>query len=118
MLFYLGIFAAIFTSILGHAAGLGSLGHARVVLRWRTGQAPDTTALQRQPVYRGIVLWCLISPLVWTLPGMPDFVMLTLVANSAQVVLVPLLAGRAVAHHRQSAVHRRALSARAGGRMR
>ena len=91
VLFYLGIFAAIFTSILGHAAGLGSLG-THAFLRWRTGQAPDTTALQRHPVYRGIVLWCLISPLVWTLPGMPDFVMLTLVANSAQVVIVPLLA--------------------------
>ena len=30
--------------------------------------------------------------MVWTLPGMPDFVTLTLVANSAQVVLMPLLA--------------------------
>lgn len=39
------------------------------------------------------MLWCLASPLVWTLPGMPDFVTLTLVANSAQVVLLPLLAG-------------------------
>ena len=33
------------------------------------------------------------SPLVWTLPGMPGFVALTLAANSAQVVLLPLLAG-------------------------
>lgn len=32
------------------------------------------------------------SALVWTLPGMPDFVTLTLVANSAQVVLLPMLA--------------------------
>ena len=31
--------------------------------------------------------------MVWTIPGLPDFVTLTLVANSAQVVLVPLLAG-------------------------
>jgi hypothetical protein len=40
-----------------------------------------------------MVLWCLVSPLVWTIPGMPDFVTLTLVANSGQVVLVPILAG-------------------------
>jgi len=92
VMFYLGIFAAIFTSILGHATGLGTLG-THAWLRWRTGAAPDTTSLFRHPVYRAIVVWCLVSPMIWTLPGMPDFVMLTLMANGAQVVIVPLLAG-------------------------
>lgn len=91
-LFYGGIFSAIYTSILGHATGLGTLG-THAWLRWRTGTAPDTTTLQRHPVYRAIAIWCLVSPMVWVLPGMPDFVMLTLVANGAQVVIVPLLAG-------------------------
>jgi hypothetical protein len=44
-------------------------------------------------MYRWIVVVCRGTPLVWTLPGMPDFVTLTLVANSAQVVLLPVLAG-------------------------
>jgi hypothetical protein len=44
-------------------------------------------------LYRWIAVWCLVSPLVWTAPGMPDFVFLTLVSNSAQVVLIPLIAG-------------------------
>lgn len=91
-LFYLGIFSAIYTSILGHTAGLATLG-THAWLRWRTGAAPETPLLQRHRLYRGIVVWCLVSPLVWTLPGMPDFVMLTLIANSAQVAIVPLLAG-------------------------
>jgi Mn2+/Fe2+ NRAMP family transporter len=91
-LFYLGIFSAIYTSILGHAAGLASLG-THAWLRWRNATRSVTSQLQRHPLYRGIVVWCLVSPLIWTLPNMPDFVMLTLVANSAQVVLVPLLAG-------------------------
>jgi len=34
-----------------------------------------------------------VPPLVWTIPGMPDFITLTLLANSAQVVTLPLLAG-------------------------
>ena len=38
-------------------------------------------------------MWCLISPMIWTLPGMPGFVGLTLAANSAQVILLPMLAG-------------------------
>jgi Mn2+/Fe2+ NRAMP family transporter len=91
-LFYVGIFAALYTSILGHAAGLAALG-SHAWLRHRTGPGPLPSDYRRHPLYRGIVVWSLVSALVWTLPGMPDFVTLTLVANSAQVVLLPLLAG-------------------------
>jgi hypothetical protein len=38
-------------------------------------------------------LWVLLSSLIWTAPGMPDFVTLTLIAQSLQVVLIPFLAG-------------------------
>jgi Mn2+/Fe2+ NRAMP family transporter len=92
VLFYLGIFAAIYTSVLGHAAGLAFMG-SHAWLRWRAGTEPIQTDYRRHPLYRWIAVWCLVSPLVWTIPGMPDFVTLTLVANSAQVVLLPLLAG-------------------------
>jgi Mn2+/Fe2+ NRAMP family transporter len=91
VLFYLGIFAALYTSILGHAAGLAALG-SHAWLRYRGGPGPLPSDYRQHPVYRGLVVWGLVSALVWTLPGMPDFVTLTLVANSAQVVLVPLLA--------------------------
>jgi Mn2+/Fe2+ NRAMP family transporter len=93
LLFYAGIFSAIFTSIVGHAAGLAYLGsHAWLRTRTPAGQ-PLPADYKQHPMYRRIVAWCCFSPLVWTLPGMPDFVSLTLVANSAQVVLMPLLAG-------------------------
>jgi Mn2+/Fe2+ NRAMP family transporter len=92
VLFYLGIFAAIYTSILGHAAGLAFMG-SHAWLRWQAGTAPIKTDYRQHPLYRWIAVWCLVSPLVWTIPGMPDFVTLTLIANSAQVVLLPLLAG-------------------------
>ena len=91
-LFYLGIFAAIYTSVLGHAAGLAYMG-THAWLRWRAGTGPIQADFRRHPLFRALVIWCLVSPLVWTMPGMPDFVTLTLVANSAQVVLVPMLAG-------------------------
>ncbi len=91
-LFYLGIFAAIYTSILGHAAGLAALG-SHAWLRWQAGSGPLSADCREHPLYRRIVVWCLVSPLIWTAPGMPDFVTLTLIANSAQVVLLPLLAG-------------------------
>jgi Mn2+/Fe2+ NRAMP family transporter len=91
-LFYAGIFAAVYTSVIGHAAGLAQLG-THAWLRWRAGQGPITADYRTHPLHRAFVLWCLGPPLVWTLPGMPDFVTLTLVANSAQVVLLPMLAG-------------------------
>jgi Mn2+/Fe2+ NRAMP family transporter len=92
LLFYAGIFSAIYTSIIGHAAGLGRLG-THAWLRWQAGSGPITTNYRDHPCYRWIALWCLISPMVWTLPGMPGFVGLTLAANSAQVILLPMLAG-------------------------
>ena len=91
-LFYAGIFAAVYTSIVGHAAGLASMG-THAWLRWKAGTGPIRGEYRDHPLYRWLVLWCLVPPLVWTVPGMPDFVTLTLVANSGQVVLLPLLAG-------------------------
>jgi Mn2+/Fe2+ NRAMP family transporter len=92
LLFYLGIFSAVYTSVIGHAAGLGYLG-SHAWLRFRAGTGRIDRDYRTHPLYRGIVLWCLVSPLLWTLPGMPDFVTLTLVGNSVQVLLLPLLAG-------------------------
>ena len=91
-LFYAGIFSAIYTSIIGHAAGLGSLG-THAWLRMRGGSLPDHSDFRRHPCYRWIAIGCLVPPLLWTMPGMPGFVALTLAANSAQVVLLPMLAG-------------------------
>ena len=113
LLFYAGIFAAVFTSLVGHALGLGLLA-SHAWLRCRLPHSaiqdhsldPDaqkalpaassslTTAdFRNLPLYRVVATWCLVSPLVWTLPGMPDFVSLTLVVNALQVVLLPLIAG-------------------------
>ncbi|MCH2203176.1 MAG: Nramp family divalent metal transporter [Fuerstiella sp.] len=93
ILFYLGVFSAVFTSLVGHAMGLGYLG-THALMRWQGAEGRHTQARCREhPMYRWIALWCLISPLIWTIPGMPGFVKLTLVANSAQVVLLPVIAG-------------------------
>lgn len=92
LLFYLGVFSAVFTSIVGHAVGLAALG-SHSFLWWKTRKHSTRDDRRAHPTHRAIILWCLISPLIWTIPGMPDFVTLTLAANSAQVVLIPLVAG-------------------------
>jgi len=93
LVFYAGIFAAVFTSLIGHALGLGMLAsHC-----WLRITSPDAslagTDFRTTRLYQAVATWCLISPLVWTLPGMPDFVALTLVVNALQVILLPLIAG-------------------------
>ena len=70
LLFYAGIFAAIYTSILGHAAGLAALG-SHAWLRWRTGEQPTRAEYRGHSMHRWIIVWCLVSPLIWTLPGCP-----------------------------------------------
>jgi len=92
VLFYLGIFAAIYTSLVGHATGYGSIG-SHALARWRSPRGAIDENFPAHPLYRRIAVWGLGSSLVWTLPGMPDFVTLTLVANSLKVVILPLLAG-------------------------
>jgi Mn2+/Fe2+ NRAMP family transporter len=92
ILFYAGIFAAVYTSVIGHAAGLGRLG-THAWLRWQAGSGPISSDFRHHACFRWIAVSCLVTPLVWTLPGMPGFVALTLAANSAQVILLPLLAG-------------------------
>ena len=92
LLFYAGIFSAVFTSLVGHAVGLAYMG-SHAFLRWRAGSGPLESDFRQHYLYRWIVVWCLVSPLIWTAPGMPDFVTLTLVANSLQVVLLPLISG-------------------------
>ncbi|MBM3859826.1 MAG: divalent metal cation transporter [Verrucomicrobia bacterium] len=91
LLFYLGVFSILYTSVVGHGLGLGCLA-THGYLRWRRGpgELPD---YKTHPIYKWAVTWIVISPVVWSLPGMPDFVTLTLVANSLQVVLIPVLVG-------------------------
>lgn len=92
VLFYAGIFSAIYTSIIGHAAGLGALG-SHAWLRSHAATRTGAIDYRNHRMYRVIVVICLVTPIVWTFPGMPDFVTLTLVSNTAQVVLLPALAG-------------------------
>lgn len=91
LLFLLGVFAAIFTSIVGAGLGLACLAtHAWIL--WREPQTKSgTTDYRHHRVYRLVVLWILVSPLVWM--GRAEFVTLTILANSVTVVMIPALAG-------------------------
>lgn len=91
-LFLVGVFAAVYTSLLGHGLGLGYLA-SHAWQRWRLPPGSAPASYRAHPAYRLVVLWILVSPLVWVFASKGDFISLTLLANSVQVVLLPALAG-------------------------
>ena len=92
-LFYLGMFGAVFTSLLGNGLGLGYLG-SHAWNRWRSkSQSGKNIDYKTHPLYTIIAVWIMVSPFVWILSGKADFITLTLLANTLMAVLIPALAG-------------------------
>ena len=90
VLFYLGVFGAVGSSIVGNALAYSSMA-VHAFLLWRRHPEAET-AYRTHPGYRRMVVWCLFSPIVWVLTGRGDFVPLTVLVNAFQVLLLPLLA--------------------------
>ena len=85
-IFYLGIFAALFSSIAGNGAAYGYLISDSYFLSRGDRQGTKTTAS-----YRLIAAWVTLSPLPWVIFGKSDFIGVTISVNAAQVVIIPLL---------------------------
>ncbi len=93
-IFYLGVFAALYSSVIGNAIGYSYM-LCDIV---KISRSTEPTKVVREDVshskiYRFVALWCLFSPLIWSLPNMPGFISLTLIANAAGVIVLPVLSG-------------------------
>ncbi len=94
LIFYVGVFAAVYSSVIGGAIGFGYLFTDVLRVHRATEAVPaDPFDVGGSVAYRLVVVWCLFSPLVWSLPGAPDFIVLTIVGNAASVVVLPILCG-------------------------
>jgi Mn2+/Fe2+ NRAMP family transporter len=85
-LFYLGAFAALFSSIVGNGAAYGYLISDSFVLMQKK---KDEKVRKRS--YRWITVWVTLSPLPWIIFGQSDFVGVTISVNAAQVIIIPFL---------------------------
>ena len=93
-IFFIGVFAALYSSVIGNAIGFGYLITDSVnVIKSRDIIKKKPLNIANSKIYRCVILWCLFSPLVWSIPNMPSFITLTLVANAAAVIVLPLLCG-------------------------
>jgi len=84
--FYIGVFAALFSSIAGNGAAYGYLISDSYILMRR-----DRSVEKRSIGYRRIAAWVTLSPLPWVLFGKSDFIGVTIAVNAAQVVIIPVL---------------------------
>jgi Mn2+/Fe2+ NRAMP family transporter len=91
VIFYLGVFGALYSSLLGIATCFSSviISNVRVIKPERTAKYGEKT--QDDPIYKYMVIFFLATPLVWTLPGMPGFVVLTLAINLFNTIVLPFI---------------------------
>ena len=75
VIFYLGVFGALWSSILGIAVGFTSIVLENLAIIKGEPRIADGK-YENHPYYKPIVLFILITPVIWSLPGMPSFVAL------------------------------------------
>jgi Mn2+/Fe2+ NRAMP family transporter len=92
-LFYLGIFAALFSNTVGSAAAYSYLACDAFFHSRREDRRPAENEPGRGGLYKLSVTFLVFSPLIWIGMGKVEFVGLTLLVNAAQTVLIPMLAG-------------------------
>ena len=92
-LFYLGVFAALFSSMVGNGAAYGLLiADAYIQLR-PSAREKCQGDYKSHPIYRSAIYWIVLSPTIWLFLGHGDFVGLTVTINAAQVIVLPFLVG-------------------------
>jgi Mn2+/Fe2+ NRAMP family transporter len=89
--FFVGVFATLFASIAGKTTAFPMLitdafQHVSPGRRERYGKE-----FHRDPMHKWFMLFILVTPLVWSLPGMPDFVTLTIGVNALNIIGLPVI---------------------------
>ena len=93
-IFFIGVFAVLYSSVIGNAVGFGYLITDTVrVIKSEYVIKSKPLNVSHSKIYRLVVIWCLFSPLIWSIPNMPSFITLTLVANTSAVIVLPILCG-------------------------
>lgn len=91
VVFYLGVLSIFYGGILGTANGFMSLvvENVHILNPERAERYGHVT--EKDPLYKIMVTVILVSALFWSLPNMPDFVVLTLIANMFNTLALPAI---------------------------
>ncbi|WP_367393806.1 Nramp family divalent metal transporter [Pseudomonas sp. X4] len=90
-IFFVGVFATLFASISGKTTAFPMLitdafQHVKPERRERYGKE-----FHNDPMHKWFMLFILVTPLVWSIPGMPDFVTLTIGVSALNIIGLPVI---------------------------
>ncbi len=90
-IFFVGVFATLFASISGKTTAFPMLitdafQHVKPERRERYGKE-----FHNDPMHKWFMLFILVTPLAWSIPGMPDFVTLTIGVSALNIVGLPVI---------------------------
>ncbi len=91
VIFYLGVFGTLYSTILGVANGYSSIVIDNIHILKPEREEKYGKKAEDDPLYKYLSLFYLFTPLIWALPGMPDFVVLTLINNIFNTVALPAI---------------------------
>jgi Mn2+/Fe2+ NRAMP family transporter len=92
LIFYLGVFGALYSSVVGFANGfpkliIDAIHKVKPERREKFGEK-----FENDPWFKWFCLFILISPLIWSVPGAPGFVSMVVFVNIISVVGLPVIA--------------------------
>ncbi|MGG0386230.1 Nramp family divalent metal transporter [Priestia filamentosa] len=92
LIFYLGVFGVLFASIVGKSTGYPRLITDAYYVINKKRKEKYNGKYNKDPLFKWIMLFVLVTPIIWSIPGMPGFITLTLLVNALNVVGFPVIA--------------------------
>ncbi|WP_299093743.1 Nramp family divalent metal transporter [uncultured Metabacillus sp.] len=92
LIFYLGVFAVLFASIVGKSTGYPRLVTDAYYVINKKRRDKYEGQYNKDPMSKWIMIFVLVTPIIWSIPGMPGFITLTIVVNALNVVGFPVIA--------------------------
>ncbi len=91
-IFYLGAFGILYSSVVGFANGFPKIIVDCIHIIKPSRREAYGSKLEDDPSFKWFSLFILISPIVWSIPGMPGFVAMAVFVTGLQAIIVPLVA--------------------------
>jgi Mn2+/Fe2+ NRAMP family transporter len=92
LIFYFGVFCTLFASIIGKTTGFPKLITDTLHIIRKDRRQKYGTKFENDPMYKWFMLFMLITPLIWSIPGMPGFISLVVGVNALNIVGFPVIA--------------------------
>ena len=91
IIFNLGVFGVLFASIVGKSTGFPRLIIDAFHLINKERKEKYDGKYDKDLMFKWVLLFLLVSPIIWSIPGMPGFITLTVGINAINIVCLPII---------------------------